>query len=231
MNNYSEFLKQFLQQGYHFVFHDEIHTTSQAIFLRHDIDFDTELALRNGEIEHYLGIQSTYFFALRSEFYNPNTKRNLNNITRLQELGHRISLHFDPLLYEDFEAGLLQESTHFQNLFQVRVQIVSLHRPNPFFQNHDQPIATIEHTYQRKYFKTIKYFSDSTGVWRYGNPLDSDEFRQRRSLHLLTHPVWWMQDGADAKDKLKTHYKNRLQALKSEFSTHCIPFREIEHAL
>lgn len=228
---YDSFLDAFLQQNYQTCFFPDLNGQDQQMALRHDIDFDTNFALQTAVIEAEMGIKATYFFLLRSNFYNIFSPQDYENVCKIRELGHCISIHFDPLIYEDFHRGLAQEVEVFQKYFDAEVGVISIHRPNDFFQKYDTPIMGIEHTYQNKYFRDIKYFSDSTGVWRFGHPHDSGEFRSRKPLHVLIHPIWWMVRGASNLEKLRTYYTNRTQDLKSEFYNNCIPFRKIYETL
>ncbi len=227
LGSYEHFLEKFLHRGYQFVFFQELNQPDGQLVLRHDIDFDTEFALKTAQIEAALGIKASYFFLLRSNFYNILSAENAGNVRKIKELGHHVSIHFDPLIYDDFAEGLLLEAGVFRHCFGTPVEIISLHRPNQFFQEYDTPIQNIEHTYQSKYFKDIKYFSDSTGQWRFGHPADSIEFLQRKSLHVLIHPVWWMVGGDSNLGKLRHYFAQRTQHLKKEFFDNCIPFREI----
>lgn len=230
--SYEDFLKGFQTQGYRFTFFNEINQPKKQIALRHDIDFDTNFALQSALIESKLGIKATYFFLLRSNFYNILSPQDFENIQFIRKLGHCVSIHFDPSIYEDFHKGLQLEVDLFREIFYLDVNIISLHRPNTFFQELDQPIYGIEHTYQSKYFRDIKYFADSTGVWRFGHPFDSLEFSLQKSLHILIHPIWWMLDEPSSNlDKLKVYFEQRVQALKREFSNNCIPFRKINESL
>ncbi|MCC6459895.1 MAG: hypothetical protein IT260_05475 [Saprospiraceae bacterium] len=224
-------MKTILEHGYQSCFFRELSSPKKQLLLRHDIDFDTEFALQSALIESRLGIKATYFFLLRSNLYNVLAPKDYENICLIREMGHHISIHFDPSLYEDFHKGLQQEVQIFRDLFREDVDIISLHRPNTFFQEFDAPIFGIEHTYQSKYFRDIKYCSDSTGVWRFGHPFDSPEFSHQKTLHLLTHPIWWMLDGDSNLDKIARYYDDRVKALKSEFSNNCIPFRKIDENL
>ncbi len=225
--NYSEFLTTFLERGYRFCFFSDLNEPFLQIALRHDIDFDTHFALRIAEQEKALGIRSTFFFLLRSPMYNPFQPENAENILRIKELGHAVSIHFDPSIYLDFEEGLRKEVEIFHVLARTEVSIVSLHRPSLFFQQHDTPIAGIEHTYQSKYFRDIQYLSDSTGVWRYGHPFQTAAFAEGRTIHLLIHPIWWVLDGATNTDKLRQYYRQRVDVLKADFSENCIPFQQL----
>jgi hypothetical protein len=227
LGSYESLLQHFQRKDYQFVFFPELNNPEGQVLLRHDIDFDTGFALEAARIEAQLGIKSTYFFLLRSNFYNIFSPRNHDNILKIKELGHSISIHFDPLIYDDFDTGLQVEIDFFQRQFDTEVRIISLHRPNPFFQEYDAPIRGVEHTYQSKYFKHIKYFSDSTGQWRFGHPVDSPEYAEKKSLHILINPVWWMMNGPSNLKKLQDYYARRAQELKTDFFDNCVPFREI----
>lgn len=229
--DYRFFLRQFLEMGYKFVFFNEMDGSQNKVALRHDIDFDTHLALKNAQEESDMGIKSTYFFLLRSQMYNVFSNSDFQNIQSIRELGHKISIHFDPVIYADFEEGFRQELTFFQRLFNERVDIVSIHRPNNFFLNLNQPIAGIEHTYMNKYCTNIKYFSDSTGKWRHGNPTTSAEFVERMPLHVLTHPIWWMVAGKNNQEILTKYYRQRVSELNNLFYLNCIPFRDIHDSV
>lgn len=228
LGSYEDFLKAFLQQKYNFVFFHELNQPKGQLVLRHDIDFDTGFALEMAKIEHQLGVKSTYFFMLRTTFYNAMSPNDFKNIEDIKELGHEISIHFDPTIYDNFQEGLRREVILFESSFGQKVDIISFHRPSIDFQNFDAPISGIEHTYQSKYFKDIKYFSDSTGIWRFGHPTDSAEFVNQDTLHILIHPIWWMINGDSNLQKLDAYFTQRINSLKQEFSSNCIPFRKIQ---
>jgi hypothetical protein len=220
-------LSKFIESGYEFVFFNELDSDKGQVVLRHDVDFDTHLALRTAQIEHEYGVKATYFFLLRSEFYNPMSHADHANILAIRDLGHKISLHYDPSVYDDIHEGLKIETHFFNTLFNENVDIVSLHRPNDLFLKFDEAINGIEHTYHSKYLKNVKYYSDSMGVWRFGYPCDTEEFTNKASMQVLTHPIWWTVEGDDNFAKLKRYFAERVQRLNDEFSLNCIPFREI----
>ena len=212
LGDYRELLQGFLDQGYSFRLFGEQQREKGEVILRHDIDFDTHMALKTAQIETDMGIQATYFFLLRSNFYNIFSATDFDQVIAIRELGHKISIHFDPLIYQNFHQGLAQEIELFEGLFKEKVEIISLHRPNDFFKSYDAPIHGVEHTYQSKYFKEIKYISDSTGVFRFGHPFDSEEFAQGKSIHLLLHPIWWIMQGVSNLDKLRKYYEQRTKS-------------------
>jgi hypothetical protein len=223
--NYRDLLEKFLLKGYQFVFFKELDSPINQVVMRHDIDFDCSLALELAKIESDLNIQSTYFFLLSNDAYNIVSPSNFKSILEIKKLGHQVSLHFDPLIYDDFEKGFEMERGSFESLFATKLEIISLHRPNTFFQNYNRTIKGVEHTYMEKYFKKIKYFSDSTGIWRFGHPFNSPEFRANHSLHILVHPVWWLTSGQGNVEKINKHYHMKVNRIKDHFRTSCKTFK------
>jgi hypothetical protein len=229
LGDYKSFLLEFIKASYQFISFNEFSSSKGQLMLRHDIDYDVELAYQGALIEHELGVKSTYFFLIRSNFYNPFSKEVFDRINDIKELGHSISIHFDPTIYEDFHLGFKLERKFFEDLFNVEIGIISLHRPNDFFQKFNQPIGGVLHTYQQRFFKDVKYFADSTGIWRFGSPLDSEEFRNGESIHLLIHPIWWFIEGENNLSVLRNFYRSRLIENKAYFESNSIPFRQISN--
>lgn len=231
LSDYRGFLTHFLDEGYRFVQFHEQKAEHGEIILRHDIDFDCDLALEAAQTENELGIRSTFFFLLGSDSYNLFSKPNREAVLAIKDLGHTITVHFDPTIYQDFHQGFSLERQSFEHFFDVKIDIISLHRPNKFFLDFDEPIDGVEHSYMKKFFKDIKYFADSKGLWRYGHPFNSKEFEAKQSLHVLTHPVWWMLDGELNIDKLKRFYEDKKLWLKDHIAAKCQPFNEIKDEL
>lgn len=227
--DYRDLLATFLAAEYACVsFGGKIEPNGQLL-LRHDIDFDCGLALEIAKIEARLGVSSTFFFMLTSPGYNALAAENREMIGEIMGLGHTISLHFDPTAYADYHGGLKRELEIFTAAFKVAPQIISLHRPAPEFLTLDQRIGGVEHTYLSKYRKAITYLSDSTGTWRYGHPFDSEAFKKRQTIQLLTHPIWWTVPGATATDKLRTFFTGKRSSLAANYAANCKPFEAILH--
>ena len=81
LGNYRDLLQRFKDSAYTFNFFGEQSASHGEIILRHDIDFDTHMALRMAQIETDLGIKSTYFFLLRSNLYNIFSRALFNNVS------------------------------------------------------------------------------------------------------------------------------------------------------
>ena len=119
-------------------------------------------------------------------------KETFETIKSIKDSGNQISVHFDSSNYEDIEDGIKYELSLFYDLFKVKPKIISAHRPDKAFTENQIEIAEIEHTYEPKYFKNIKYIADSRGAFRYGHPFDTKEYINRESIHLCIHPIWWV---------------------------------------
>lgn len=225
---YIDLMQSFLRRGYDFIFFHELDPKVQGqLILRHDIDFDTNAALQMAEMEAMLGVRSTYFFLLCSRSYNLLHPTDAANVRAIRDMGHEISLHFDSTLYTDIQEGLKHEAEIFRSCFGREVRITSFHRPDTeMIRKHPGAIQGIEHTYQSKYFRDMKYMSDSTGVWRFGHPCDTTEFTQKRNAQLLIHPIWWTFEGADNVEKLDAYFSEQVADLRNEIAKNCIPYRK-----
>ena len=79
--------------------------------LAHDIDNSPEQALALARVEREMGVRSTYFVLLRSEFYNVAARRCLETLGADPRLvGHELGLHFDEKAYP--EAGIEETAAH-----------------------------------------------------------------------------------------------------------------------
>ena len=96
ITHYAELVKLAKDQGFQFILHkDEFVEDRKDVIWRHDVEFSPDIALKMAEIEHDLGVQTTYFFQTHSEFYNTFEPYFTNILKRIKNLGHHIGLHFD----------------------------------------------------------------------------------------------------------------------------------------
>jgi hypothetical protein len=228
---YKQLIGKFLQAEYTIGKFSEKFSKEQTLLIRHDVDFDCMLALDMARFEYQMGVKSTYFFLISSAAYNPFSGSVRKCIENIREFGHEISLHFDPEIYLDVEKGLLEELDIFERAFSERPKVISFHRPNNFFVNHQDTIAGVEHTYQPKFTKEIAYLADSQGQWRFGHPLKSNAFKNNASLHLLIHPLWWTLPGKTPEEKLKVLFQKQVARIKSHDAANCKPFINILNEL
>lgn len=225
-DRYRALMSGFLEAGYEVTgFSDDPPAHGQLI-LRHDIDFDVRYASEMSAVEDDLGVTATYFFLLRSDSYNLLAGDNLALISSMRDRGHRVSLHFDPTLYEDVEQGFNQERRIVEHAFETTIDYVSIHRPSDYFLGNPERIAGVTHTYHPKLFQDIKYFADSQGRFRFGHPLESEEFAAGRTIQLLIHPIWWKHDLPEPVDKLRTFLTERVDRFEHHMAANCTPYQE-----
>lgn len=223
VNALRDLLKAFIDAGYTFRgFTDELQNSS--VILRHDVDFSLDAALAAAELENDLGVSATFFFLLSSDFYNLLSTDNRRKIQKINDLGHTISLHYDPTAHADIDAGFVLEYQTFCSFFGTRPSIISLHRPQGFLEDNNRRLPHVHHTYEDRFFRDIKYISDSRGNFRHGHPLESDEFRNRLPIHLLLHPIWWVSEGETPSDRIRTWQREHYMYLNSQISRNCDAF-------
>ena len=122
---------------YHIANYDNYKQFNNCVILRHDIDYDLDKALEFAEFENKLGVNSTYFVLLTSDFYNLFSKKSKEILLSIASMGHSIGLHFDELNYQDIFGNtekiknkIISESKLLEEVIQRPVKSVSMHRPS-----------------------------------------------------------------------------------------------------
>jgi hypothetical protein len=225
--SYKRLLSTFLKKKYTSIFFNELNPKKDSqLILRHDIDLDINLALEMAKIENSLEMKSTYFFLARSESYNLISDHSIELLNKIKELGHRISIHFDLMQYKDVHSGLIQETELFKSYFEDEIDIISIHRPNEDFLSNPENFFNIKTSYEKKFTKeNISYFADSGGSFRFGNPIDSLDFRENKNIQLLTHPVWWTLDKGSVNECVESVLKNKNNNMRKHFQKNIKTFK------
>ncbi len=201
-NNYRSLITE-LKKDYSFTCFSKIKFSNELVqkkvLLRHDIDLSLEKALEMAEIEHELGVSAVYFLFLRSPFYNIFSGREEKIIRRIIELQHYIGLHFDFAKYDNLSISQMsyqikQEIDFLQDFYQVKLDSVSFHRPLSLDFFNRLELSNYPHSYEPVFVNNFKYLSDSRATWRFGHPLESDEYKRRENMHILVHPIWWNEE-------------------------------------
>lgn len=230
-DSYKESIVNFISGGYNFQKFSLDFPEHETIFLRHDIDFCLNSALRAAEIEKILGIKSNFFILIGSEFYNIISPVNKKILRDILAMGHNVGLHFDASIYSNklhaIDKAAHEECSVLEDILSCEVDVISFHRPSKIFLGLDEPIGGRIHTYMPKFYSDLAYFSDSGGLFRFGHPLDSKMFKKRCSMQVLTHPIWWSDVIiSDRLDLIDSMLSNRNNFLKMEAARNCIPYRE-----
>ena len=198
----------------------------RSICLRHDIDFSVKDAYKIALIEKDMGIKANYFFMLSSNTYNPLSNENRSYIEKISNLGHEISLHFDPSIYEDIDSFFVREKEFFENIFRVKINIVSLHRPRKFLEDNNIKLKDCFHTYEDKFFKNMEYVSDSACKDIRSNLKRMTPTNQAKPLHLLIHPIWWTVESSEPTHTLNNWLKKQNDFLISETARNCRTYKK-----
>jgi hypothetical protein len=181
--------------------------SSNQLLLRHDVDQSLEKALIMALIENEANIISTYFIYLSSPFYNVFSQKSEKIIREIISLNHNIGLHFDYSKNHVHSNSQIKHNVHrdaafLESYFGIKVDAVSFHRPESLKFLSYLELTTYPHTYEPLFIEKFKYFSDSRGRWRFGDPLESSEFHEGKNLQILIHPIWWNESPISAKESL-----------------------------
>ena len=190
--------------GYVFADYHNYAASSQCVILRHDIDNSIEKAFRLAELEENVGVKSTYFVLMTSDFYNPSSKKSLEGLRKIQECGHEIGLHFDEMAYDELEdvvGAIKKEARLLSDILETPITTVSMHRPSQKTLDANYEIPHMVNSYGKTFFNDFKYLSDSRRRWR--EPvIDIIKSGQYDRLHILTHAIWYNEVEMDIHDTI-----------------------------
>ena len=178
LDHYRELLDAARAGGYRFATFDEAPAPG-ALFLRHDVDFSLDAAVRMAEVEAEHEARATYLLMTESVFYNLASPQGVAASTRLRELGHRVGLHAvypHAVLDDRFDP------------------VVGWHNPDPEYMS--APIVGAVNVYADPHFSRLSYRSDSNQRWRAGCPHEELRVGGFPWLQLLVHPEIWFYPGA-----------------------------------
>ncbi|MCT4633634.1 MAG: hypothetical protein N4A76_12990 [Firmicutes bacterium] len=218
--SYKNLVKLLKEKGYEIVSYNNIDSVDKGVVMRHDVDFDLEKALEMAKIENEIGISSTYFVLLTSNFYNVFSKKSKDSILKLQSLGHEIGLHYDEEAYvcdsiEDIKEKIKYEIDILSNILGNPVESISMHRPSKMILERNIEFENVVNSYSKKYFEAIKYVSDSRMKWR-EDVIRLIEKDQYDKFQILTHPFWYSKNDEDIKSKFVKFFKLKSSKMYEE---------------
>lgn len=205
---YGNLLKRLLSCGYAIAGYDDWKKYDRCVILRHDIDTDIEKAVQLAKKEYMIGVKSTYFVLVTSDFYNIFSKESANCLKQIIDYGHTIGLHFDETRYleivgdmEAIKGKIIEEAHLLGTVIGEPVKVVSMHRPSKEMLDTDLRIPGMINSYSHTFFKEFKYLSDSRRRWRepVEQIVDSQEYDR---LHILTHAFWYHEKEKDIHDSI-----------------------------
>lgn len=223
---YRELLELLQSAGYRFkTFGDKM--GEKSLVLRHDVDWSPLKAVRMAEIEAEYGITSTYFFLLTSPIYNLFTKKNRSLLTKIEQLGHNIGLHFSTHEYWDKDADpskatIEKKVQAEQAAFECCVDAdsissaVSFHIPPNWVLN--EGFDSFISTYDKRFLDDIKYIADSSQRWRKDPPF-VDGFP--KIVQLLVHPDSWGEEDKSfstrIEEDIESYFKTYREQIQAEY--------------
>lgn len=207
---YQQLISLLKQNGYSFSDYHAHSRYSRCVILRHDIDNSISKALDLAELECSQNVSSTFFVLLRTDFYNPASKQNVEYLKRIISLGHEVGLHFDEMAYDELDdvpCAIKKEADILADIIGRPVTTVSMHRPSPMTLDANYEIPGMVNSYGKTFFQDFKYLSDSRRRWR--EPvLDIIQSQQYDRLHILTHPIWYHEQEESIHDTIRTFIRS-----------------------
>lgn len=200
LKRYIQIIELALNEGYDFVFFDtnmNLTETRPKIYLRKDIDFNPDLTLRLADIDSKYGIKSSYFVRVNAPNYNFLAYKTLKVLKKLIEMGNEVHLHLDVSMITNQNNSLEELIKYQKQIYKIGMGTesrgVSLHTPSSL-ESPNESISQISkhfefNTYSDKFFKEIKYVSDSGGNFNYDQP--ENVIKDRTNFQLLIHPIWY----------------------------------------
>ena len=215
LDAYEKVIDDLLKKGY--IFTDFLSDLNKnSICLRHDVDVSVEAAYKIALIEKDIGIKANYFFMLTSYSYNSLSDDNRSLIKKIHELGHAISLHFDPSIYSDIDNYFVKEKELFENIFDVNINFVSIHRPRDFLKDNNRKLKDCYHSYEDRFFKNMLYLADSAGRDIRSDLKNLLTGKNINPIHLLIHPIWWTTKTLSCTDTLNNWLEENNDFLTSQ---------------
>lgn len=227
---YESLVNALKEKSYVFADYHDYERYSRCVILRHDIDNSIEKAVELAAIERELGVKSTFFTLVTSDFYNPGSKKSIEGLRKIQSLGHEIGLHFDEMAYTQINnvpETIQKEGKLLSEIIGAPITTVSMHRPSSTTLEANYEIPGMINSYGKTFFNDFKYLSDSRRRWR--EPvLDIIKSGQYDRLHILTHAIWYNEVEESIHDTIKRFVTS---ANKERFMQESENIKEIESIL
>lgn len=198
--SYNNSINKYLNSGYKFITFSQydIEKQNKLVLMRHDIDFDIEPAKKLSELENKIGVLSTYFFRITAKNYNILSPSLIKDIEFIKKRGHEIGLHLDHthIKPNSHEIDLILNIKYLlERDLSIEIDSFSIHEPSrTSLEISSETLDKLKlknNAYDKKFFKDIKYISDSGGRWREGHFAEWLDRVDR--IQILTHPLWWYE--------------------------------------
>ena len=195
---YADFLSLICETGYVISNYHNWREEKRTIILRHDVDMNIEVACEMAMLEKSNNVQSTYFILVNTDMYNVFSAKSKKLMKKILECQCEIGLHFDEKPYQslnkiEIENAIRKEKEILEKVIEEPVRCVSWHRPSQMILEQGVQIEGLINSYDKEYFSSMKYVSDSRRNWR-EDVCDLVESETYARMHILTHPVWYSKN-------------------------------------
>lgn len=223
---YEKLIDGLKDRGYVFSNYKNYCHYQKTVIMRHDIDMNVEKAVEMAEREALVcNVNSVYFVLVTSDFYNVFSQKTEHALRQILKLGHDIGLHFDETRYPvdtDIIHNINKEIDIIENVLGNNVTAVSMHRPSKQTLEKNYTFSNgVVNSYGEKFFKEMKYLSDSRRHWR-ENVEDVVCSGNYSRLHILTHPFWYYEQEKTLEvtlnDWIRAASMERYDSLNANFS-------------
>lgn len=226
IDNYKKLLLDMVNQNYSFKFYKDEYTrfSEPIVLLRHDVEFSPFVALEMAKIENTLGIRSTYFFQIHSDFYNILERKISNMALEVLSLGHNIGLHFDSHYYniqneEELEGKIAYDSKILENIIDRCLYVFSFHNTDTKVLSFDKlNYGGLLNTYSKYFMDRFEYHSDSTGIWRYERLFDVVNAKEKKPIQVLIHDAMWSDIVMSPKERVYSAIDKNSERVKMQYN-------------
>jgi len=212
-------------------FNDNLDNLENVLILRHDVDLSLEQSIKLAKIENEYNIKSTFFIWLRSPFYNIFEKKYSDIIYEIISMGHQIGLHFDESVYKienekELNKFVEKEINLIETYFDINIYAVSMHRPSKWLLSNDIKLDKYINTYEKRFFKYFKYFSDSRRQWIEGCICKKISPEIYPKLHILMHPFWWVDKDISFNQRMSNFIRNKVDKLETDLENNISVYKK-----
>jgi len=159
-----------------------------SIVLRHDVDIIPFNAYSLSRIEESLGVKSTFFFLVTSDFYNIFSRLNSSIVKKLHQDGFEIGLHYD--FEKSFNFEFCKKAL--EEIIEDEIKVVSFHNPTDL--NTSNIVNGLINAYGKRFFSDEIYFSDSLMETRDKSPYTMiEKTKQKKIIQFSLHPIYWSE--------------------------------------
>lgn len=224
IENYKKQLEIAIANGFQFIHFTEPYIKNRKeIIWRHDVEFSPTIAYQMAEIESSLGVSSTYFFQVHSEFYNIFERYFTDILLKIKCLGHQIGLHFDSHYYNiqnevELNIFIKQDKEYFEKVFKMKLEAFSFHNTTPFTLScESEEYGGLINVYSKNFKEKYKYCADSTGFWRYEVLEDVLIDHNTTHLQVLVHDAMWSKEVLSPRQRVRKSIQDNAERIKSQY--------------